>query len=80
MKQRCVFKQFISFNDSLEVDARVFISNNQNGEESKTEETETERESVCVCVRDSVWLKVKDSVGHKIDSWRKHLVQTCAIN
>ncbi len=43
MKQRFVFKQFIVINDYLEVDARVFISNNQNGEESKTRE----RQSVC---------------------------------
>jgi hypothetical protein len=68
VKQRCVFKQFIATNDNLEVDARVFISNIQNGEESKTAERER------VCVRDSVSLKVKDSVGHKRDSWRKHLV------
>ncbi len=62
MKQRCVFKQFIAINDNLEVDARVFTSNNRNGEESKT----AERESVCV--RDSVMLKAKDSVNHKMDS------------
>ncbi len=74
MKQRCVFKQFIVINENLEVDARVFISNNQNGEQSKTAERERERECVCVCVRDSVLLKVKDSVGHKMYSWRKHLV------
>jgi hypothetical protein len=56
------------------VDARVFISNNQNGEDSKTAERQRER----VCVRDSGSLNVKDSVGHKIDSWRKHLVMdTC---
>ncbi len=45
MKQRRVFKQFIAINDNLEVDARVFISNHQNGEESKT--AESQRESVC---------------------------------
>ena len=50
MKQWCVFKQFVVVNDNLEVDARVFISNNQNGEESKTAERHRER----VCVRDSV--------------------------
>jgi hypothetical protein len=66
VKQRCVFKQFIMINDNLEVNARVFISNNQNGEESKTAERQRERE--CVCVRDSVSLKVKDSVSHKMDS------------
>jgi hypothetical protein len=60
VKQWCVFKQFIGINDNLEVDARVFISNNQNREESQTAER--------VCVRDSAWLKVKDSVRHKIDS------------
>ncbi len=64
MKQRCVLKPFIAINDNLEVDSRVFISTNQNGEESKT--TERQRESACV--RDSVPLKVKDSVSHKMDS------------
>jgi hypothetical protein len=74
VKQQYVFKQFIAINDNLVVDARVFISNNQNGEESKTAERQRESE----CVRDSMSLKVKDSVGHKIDSWRKHLVMdTC---
>ncbi len=43
MKQRCVFKQFIAINDDLEVDARVFISNNQKGKESKTVERQRER-------------------------------------
>jgi hypothetical protein len=33
-----VCNQFIAINDNLEVGARVFISNNQNGEESKTAE------------------------------------------
>jgi len=65
VKQRCVFKQFIAINDNLEVDARVFISNNQKGEKSKT--AERQRERVCVS------LKVKDSVSHKMDNWRKHL-------
>ncbi len=53
MKQRCLFKQFIAINDNLEVDARVFISNNQNWEESKT--AERQRESVCKrqCVAES---------------------------
>ena len=70
VKQQCVFKQFIVINDNLEVDARVFISNNQNGEESETAERQRERESM----RDSVLLKVKDSVPHKRYRWRKHLV------
>jgi hypothetical protein len=65
-----VFKQFIAINDNLEVDARVFISNNQNGEESKT--AERQREIVCVFERQC--LKVKDSVDHKMNSWKKHLV------
>jgi hypothetical protein len=39
----CVIKQFIAINENLEVNAKVFISNNQNGEESKTRE----RQSVC---------------------------------
>jgi hypothetical protein len=72
VKQWCVFRQFIVINGNLKVDARVFISNNQDGEESKT--AERQRERVCVCERDGVSLKVKDSVGHKMDSWRKHLV------
>ncbi len=50
MKQQCVVKQFIAINDSLEVDARFFISNNWNGEESKTVERQRER----VCVRETV--------------------------
>ncbi len=57
----------IAINDDLEGDARDLISNNQNGEESKT--AEKQRESVCV--RESVWLKVRDSISHKIDSRRK---------
>ncbi len=53
MKQRFVFKQFIVINDNREVDARVFTSNNQNGDESKT--AEGQRESVCErqCVAES---------------------------
>jgi hypothetical protein len=69
VKQRCVFKQLIAINDNLEMDARVFISNSQNGEREQ-DSGGTERE----CVRDSALLKVKDSDGHKMDSWRKHLV------
>jgi hypothetical protein len=46
VKQLCVSKQFIAINDYLEVDARVFISNNQNKEEGKTAERQKERESV----------------------------------
>ncbi len=45
MKQPCVFKQFIVINDNLEVDAKVLISNNQNGEESKP--VKRQRERVC---------------------------------
>ncbi len=53
MKQWCVFKQFIVMNDNLKVDARIFISNNQNGEESKA--ADRQRESVCEiqCVDES---------------------------
>jgi len=35
VKQRCIFKQFIASNDNLEVDAKVFISNNQKGERAR---------------------------------------------
>ncbi len=66
MKQQCVSKQFMVINDKLKVDARVFISNisnNQSRGESKTAETQKERESV----RDRAQLEVKDS----IDCWRE---------
>ncbi len=43
MKQQCVSKQFIVINDRLKVDARVFISNNQSGGESKTAERQREK-------------------------------------
>jgi hypothetical protein len=73
VKQRCVLKQSIVNNDNLEVDARFFyIKQSEWGRERDSGETERERE--CVCERDSVSLKVKDSVGHKIDRSRKHLV------
>ncbi len=39
-------------NDNLEVDARVFISNNCEEEESKI--AERQRERVCVCVRQCI--------------------------
>jgi hypothetical protein len=61
-------------NDNLEVDARVLISNNHNGEESKTTGRPREREYVCVRVR--VLQKARNGVGHKIDCWRK----TCGAN
>ena len=53
MKQRCGFKQFIVINDNLEVDARVFISNNQNWEESKTAERQRESVYERQCVAES---------------------------
>jgi hypothetical protein len=43
------------------VDARVFISDNQNGEDSKTAERQRER----LCERDGASLKAKDSISHK---------------
>ncbi len=43
------------------MDAWVFTSDNQNGEESKI----AERQREIVCERDSASLKVKDSVSHK---------------
>jgi hypothetical protein len=54
VEQRCVFKQVIVINDDLEVDARGFISNNQNGEESKTAERHRERERERECERQCV--------------------------
>ncbi len=50
MKQGCISKQFIAINDKLKVDARVFISNNWSGVESKTAERQKERE----CERQSI--------------------------
>jgi hypothetical protein len=50
MKQRCESKQFIAIDDKLKMDAKVFISNGRNGEESKT--AERQRERVCVCERE----------------------------
>ncbi len=63
---------FIVNNDNMEVDARVFISDNQNGEESKTAERQREREFGW----DGASLKVKDSVGHKTG----RLEETYVIN
>ncbi len=50
MKPRCESKQFIAINDKLKVDARVFISYNWSGGESKTAERQKER----VCERQSI--------------------------
>ncbi len=64
MKRQCESKQFISINDKVEIDARVFISNRRCGEESKTAERQKERE----CERDRAMLEERDSIGNKIDS------------
>ncbi len=69
MKQHCIFKQFIAINDNLEVYARVLYQTIKMGKIAR-QRRDIERE----CVRDSGLLKAKDSVGHKMDSWRKHLV------
>jgi hypothetical protein len=45
VKQQCESKQFIAINNKLKVDARVFISNGRNGEETKT--AERQREGKC---------------------------------
>ena len=50
MKQRCESKQLIAISDKLKVNARVFISNNRSGGESKTAERQKERE----CERQSI--------------------------
>ncbi len=42
MTQRCESNQFIAINDKLKMDARGFISNGKNGEESKTAERQKE--------------------------------------
>ncbi len=54
MKQQCVFKQFIAINDNLEVDAVFYIKQSDWRREQDSEETERERESVCVCERETV--------------------------
>ena len=46
MKQRCVYKQFIEINDSLEVNAGFFIKQSEWGREQDSGETER------VCVRE----------------------------
>jgi hypothetical protein len=40
-------------NDKLEMDAKVLISNNRNGEESKTAERQKERECERQCIAES---------------------------
>ncbi len=51
MKQRCESKQFIAINHKLKMNARGFISNGRNREESKT----AEREKVCVRETEHSW-------------------------
>ncbi len=53
VKQQCVFKQFIVINDNLEVDARVFISNNRKEEESKIAQGQRERVCERRCIAES---------------------------
>jgi hypothetical protein len=65
VKQRCESNQLIVINDKRKMDARVFKANGRNGEESKTAER--------VCVRDRAQLEERDSVGNKIDHYKKHL-------
>ena len=66
MKQRYVFKQFIAINDNLEVDARFFILNNQNGEESKTVERQRARMCERQCVAESEgWHQPKNRLLEK---------------
>ncbi len=43
VKQRCESEQFVAINENMEMVARVFISNEKWGEESKTEERQKER-------------------------------------
>jgi hypothetical protein len=61
VKQQCESKQFIAINDSMEMFARVFISNGRCGEESK--KVKRQKERVC----GSALRGEKDSVGNKID-------------
>ncbi len=51
MKQQCESKQFIAINNKLKVDARVFISNGRNGEETK----KVERHREGKCERQNSW-------------------------
>jgi hypothetical protein len=44
----------------------IFISNGDEGEESRIAERQRERE----CVRGSKYQKRRDSVGHKMSHWR----------
>jgi hypothetical protein len=68
VKHQCISNQFIAINDNLEVDARVLHQTIRMGKRARQW-----RNRERVCVRDSVSLKVKDSVGLKMDSCRKHL-------
>ncbi len=63
MKQLCGWNQFIEINDKVEMNARVFISNNLCRGKSKPAERQKERKSV----RDRVLLETGNSVSNKID-------------
>ena len=52
--------------DKLETHDKVFISTQFVRGESKTAERQKEK------VRDSVLLEMRDSIGNKIDLWRKY--------
>jgi hypothetical protein len=75
VNQRCGSNQFIEINDKLEMSDRVFISNNGCGERAR-QQRDRKRESV----RDRELLERRDSVGNKIDCYRKHVAQVCEIN
>jgi len=62
VKQRCGSSQFIEINDGLEMDDRVFISNNFCGERAR-QQRDRKRKSV----RDRALLEMRDSVSNKID-------------
>ncbi len=51
-----------------------YIKQSERGREPDSGDAERKRERERERERDSVSLKVKDTFGHNIDSWKKHLV------
>jgi hypothetical protein len=68
-QMRTVLYEIHLFNDRVIMHNRVFIS-------KQIMRGETERESV----RERALLEIRDSIGNKIDRWRKYLGQMCEIN
>ncbi len=59
---------------------RVFIWNIESGEESKIAERQRERESVCVCERQSTAENKRVASALKLTIRKKHLWQSYDVN